>query len=434
MPQSAWTILGLAPTPDVAEIRRAYARRLKALRPETDPQAFQRLLAARGVALREAARLQSVAPADPEMAAAPEEPSEAGDAAPGSQDGAAPPIIETIEGGNDAAPPSPPIVIREIDLAPLEADQGHRQAAAQLAAAFHRLLKNPRRPINLEVCRRLLADTARLPRAARDEVEARLVQWLAAGLRVPGRSLDQRRARWIRPVLVEAEPVFDWLRDDAVITSALDTADAAAFSAFARDASLAANPQRRSLRLVRRGAWPGLADADARAFLRGAARRHLATYEAFRAKGRLPWRLDGLAFTMPAAWAARHRSFILFVLAFGASWGAFSLANLAREQNVWFALPSAALYLGLSLAYGLGADRLLLWRARRVARRASRKLIYDRRAREEYLLNRSMLPGLPALTVVYFAGIIVCFLPYTALVMLLDLVIRLWGGSAGPQP
>ena len=38
-----WDVLGIAPTTNESEIRRAYARELKQRRPDKDPQGFQAL-------------------------------------------------------------------------------------------------------------------------------------------------------------------------------------------------------------------------------------------------------------------------------------------------------------------------------------------------------------------------------------------------------
>src|SRR6185503_8554752 len=56
LPVSAWTVLGIERTSDLAEIRRAYARRLKAIDVDADPQAFIKLREALQRASAEAAR------------------------------------------------------------------------------------------------------------------------------------------------------------------------------------------------------------------------------------------------------------------------------------------------------------------------------------------------------------------------------------------
>jgi hypothetical protein len=61
----SWQILGIAPTPDEREVKRAYAKLLKTMRPEDDPDAFQRLREAFEAALWAADELRSAPPAEP---------------------------------------------------------------------------------------------------------------------------------------------------------------------------------------------------------------------------------------------------------------------------------------------------------------------------------------------------------------------------------
>jgi hypothetical protein len=52
---NVWQELGIAPTAEVREIRRAYAQRLRHTHPEDDPEGFQRLRAAYESAMAAAA-------------------------------------------------------------------------------------------------------------------------------------------------------------------------------------------------------------------------------------------------------------------------------------------------------------------------------------------------------------------------------------------
>ncbi|MBB5017216.1 hypothetical protein HNQ59_000478 [Chitinivorax tropicus] len=63
---TAWQILGIDPTPDLREIKRAYAKRLKVTRPDDDPQGFQLLRDAYDWAQHWAMHQANPAPSPPE--------------------------------------------------------------------------------------------------------------------------------------------------------------------------------------------------------------------------------------------------------------------------------------------------------------------------------------------------------------------------------
>jgi hypothetical protein len=91
----AWEALGIAPTGDESEVRRAYARRLKAIDPDSDPQAFIALREARDFiaflawrAAQDQAEPAEAAPSEPEpppTEAPTEAPIAAPDPAPGPE-------------------------------------------------------------------------------------------------------------------------------------------------------------------------------------------------------------------------------------------------------------------------------------------------------------------------------------------------------------
>ena len=81
-----WNLLDIAPTTDEMVVRRAYARRLKVVRPDTDPEAFARLVNARQVALQFCAAGASKAGSGAVSAPGPADQSEASASAPHAPD------------------------------------------------------------------------------------------------------------------------------------------------------------------------------------------------------------------------------------------------------------------------------------------------------------------------------------------------------------
>jgi hypothetical protein len=148
-----WEILGIARTDDSAEIRRAYARRLKAIDPESQAEAFIALRSARDMALAIAAGLAVEEEAEPDEAGGDEPPPEArAEPRPPGRDRAS----EGVAAGLEAPP---------IDLARLDRID---------ALLFGE--EAPADPDELaELTRALLAD----PAAERIETAGWLEDWMA---------------------------------------------------------------------------------------------------------------------------------------------------------------------------------------------------------------------------------------------------------------
>lgn len=213
---SIWRILGVEPTNDEREVRRAYARRLKEVHPEDDPDGFKALREAYERALDMARRGWAVPPARKPRTKKGEaaiETSSSDGWADGSPDRRAEPEDESSQGWDDgavehwsAAPPPPPQTEQSPEVtAELEAEKKRQDAHAALCDELDALLRRTSVPTGdaLGVMMRIF----RSPAMDSLRVHANTEYWLAGAIARGGPAADS---------LIEAAVrFFGW--DDARI-------------------------------------------------------------------------------------------------------------------------------------------------------------------------------------------------------------------------
>jgi hypothetical protein len=200
--QSYWSLLGVAPGATTAEIKRAYARRLREIRPDEDAEAFQFLVEARDVALQFASDAHK---------------SERAAQALGWK------VSEFV--GNDAPHPE-----RELVIQPLIADARRERKAA------HAALEASTEPQVLEKLQRTLAsDTLKgwqdvvtsagqLTQARRAALEPQIIEWLGSFAAEESPNLASWPPdKWVFFDLVAAlEAEYGWRGNDRAIHAVLD--------------------------------------------------------------------------------------------------------------------------------------------------------------------------------------------------------------------
>ncbi|WP_157091461.1 J domain-containing protein [Methylobacterium nodulans] len=419
----AWTVLGLEPTSDIGAIRRAYARKVKAVRPDADPNGFQRLREARDSALRQASGLRQVeAPLAPEAMISTE------------------PLTGIDEDGPEAAPHEggPAVSIRINGFAELEAAAGHWEKAQELARRLGSIAGSSWEAVDAVAYSAVLQEASTLPQGPRQEVEAKVVELLGRKGQPETGPMSQDYFNRLCPLVVQAATVFDWCHDDSVIHAVLGPRHGAAFLTLIREALFASDPKRQ---------WPGsesgpeviefLDERDARAFFE-ATPQYLSAYQSLRSRGEWPVWLDPFAGALPWLWALRRRRWITLLLILCALWIALGIAQLsdpgsrAYYVSPWFVILSVLLCLGLHLAVGLGADRIMMSAAVRASRAASRARLFDPVQREQFLREKGRPIGWGALAfllyisvVLKFVPFILLFGPYVGIIAILQTLVRM---------
>jgi len=411
----AWTVLGIAPTADIAAIRRAYARKLKLTRPDEDPAGFQHLLQARDAALDDAAAIDDRRAAeepdaeqdDPPPVAATERHDAA--ATPGmdatsdpqaeataATDAAAPPIVIRMFRGPEPAPrPASPvarIVVTAADdeeASPaasaardagfsLEARERHWATARRLAAEATALLATGRAPAN-EIAR-IAGASADLPRGPRQEVEAAFIAATGRHLRLPDGRFDPVRVVQVRAIYAHGAPVFGWLRDDQLIHTILGARDAAAFCLIGREEDQ----------------WqhgtPKMMESDARLLFANSP-KYLRVHERFRQRGRLAWRFDGMALVAPPLWAFYYRQTCLAYATVAVLAVAGVLMGSADALGNPSNLAAAGIIVAVHAGTALLADRFMMWGAAWTVRQARKQLCYDPNRRADLMRQHGQQRG-----------------------------------------
>jgi hypothetical protein len=429
----AWALLGIAPTADVGAIRRAYARKLKLTRPDEDPEGFQRLVRARDAALDEAAAIAEGSSweeedTEPEHEGAPvlagavaidgaraDPPPEA--AGPAETD-VSPIVIREIgepetpsasasfiprivvsDGSGDGAPPAH-------DGFSLTASERHWVLAKQMAAKARGLLSSANAP-DAQLAR-LIEESATLPRAPRQEVEAALIEAAGRDLRLPNGRFNRISVEQVRAIFTQGGAAFGWLRDDKLIHTILGPYDAAAFCLIGREEDD-----------WRSGRRPRLPDSDARVMFAGR-RKYLRVYERFRRRGRPAWRFDVLAFLAPTLWAYYYRQ---TALAF-ATLAVMTVSGVLMLDASAFGDPTnlagAGVFLTTCVATAFLSDRLILWGAARTVRRARRELCYDPKLRADFLRREGQPREFTTLLIFALFSSVFLTVPYVAAYLRLE--------------
>jgi len=371
--RTAWRVLGIEPTEDDTQIRRAYARNLKENRPEDDPEAFQRLVAARDLAFQ-LARAQTSA-RHPE--------------APVHRDGAWSSPQQTADDPSSSRRTSIPFSLYDdADEIPSEGSASDKQSPWPLIDELRTLLDafhdTGNAPLDVEpICKAL----AGLSVHDRRVIEPEVIQACAAGAQAfQFEALYGPQCRPLRQFFLALDRQFDWVGSDRSVYDALPPREGDQFMALLSAAHTERRANQRTMAMT---------EGDFRAAFARESSAARACYRRAMEGGRWPTDWNLWAFLLAPIWALRKR-LVASVLVASAAWAALANARALEVElsaypqvGMLVVVMAAIIVLGVHVAAGCFGHHWIMRRGARAVAAADRLGIFHPGLRSQFILKRA---------------------------------------------
>lgn len=234
MAYGPWSVLGLDGPADERAIRRAYAARLKVVRPDVDAAAFQQLVEARDAALRLAELAATRAPADqatpPQSLASSETSLLEGAAGAEADVGLPPPLPTSAEAApRDLDPVAPPAMVLPHSDGPVtgSVDEGPEEVARSLSAFVEAWTARQQLPPVPPILKMLSEQP--IGAHLRLEIDALRAVGRLLDKDLFGRAMLSARNRAARSLIAGLDEAYAWTENDRRLYMMLPESDADEF-------------------------------------------------------------------------------------------------------------------------------------------------------------------------------------------------------------